>query len=143
MRFYVWTEGNPGYIAAEVAVRDLKGSDEARSWAADWWNGPCTERRIISRSEALMRPAYRTALEAWERRDDTVMQASEVARIRSDLRSEVAGIADLGCREAASALAAGDEEAIYAVVADHEHDDRCGGRYFPDEPRPRRLNAVR
>ena len=117
MRFYVWTEGNPGYIAAEVAVRDLKGSDEARSWAADWWNGPCTERRIISRSEALMRPAYRTALEAWERRDDTVMQASEVARIRSDLRSEVAGIADLGCREAASALAAGDEEAIYAVVA--------------------------
>lgn len=141
MRFYVWTDGNPGYIAAEVAVRDLKGADEAQSWAADWWIGPYTDSRIISRSEALMR--FRQALEAWERRDDAVMQATEGTQIRSEVRSEAAGIAELGCREAASALDAGDDERIYAVVSEHWHDERCGGRYFPDEPTPRRLNVVR
>ena len=55
-----------------------------------------------------MQPAYRAALEAWGRRDDDVMQAREVAEIRSDVRSEAAGIAELGCREAASALATDD-----------------------------------
>ena len=142
MRFYVFTPGSPGYISAEVAVRDLKGSDEARGWAADWWIGPYTDSRIISRSEALMRPAYRTALDAWELRDDDVMQTTEVAQIRREVREEAAGIAELGCREAARALAGGDDDDIYAIGSKHEHDERCGGRYFPDEP-PRRLNAVR
>ena len=31
MRYYVFTPGSPGYISAEVAVRDLEGADEARS----------------------------------------------------------------------------------------------------------------
>jgi hypothetical protein len=140
-RFYVFNPGTPGYITAEDAVRDLGGSDEARRWAADWWKGPYPDRRIISHAEALIRPAYRTALEAWERRDDDVMQATEVARIRSEVRSEATGIAELGCREAASALATGDDERIYAVVTDHGHDDRCGGRYLPDAT-PRRLSVV-
>lgn len=94
-RFYVFTPGSPGYISAEVAIRDLEGADKARLWAADEWahNG----RGIISRSEAMMRPAYRAALEAWERGDDDVMQATEVAQIRSEVRAEAASIADLGC----------------------------------------------
>jgi hypothetical protein len=141
MRFYVFTPGEPGYISAEVAVRDLRGADEARSWANDSWvlHDP---NRIISRSEALMRPAYRAALEAWERRDDDVLQATEAGRIRSRVRSEAVGIAELGCQEAASALDAGDEERIYAVVSDHGHDERCGGRYFADDPRPRPFTIV-
>jgi len=140
MRYYVFTPGSPAYISAEVAVRDLKGADEARGWAEDWWT-PLPRQRIITRAEALMR--YREALEAWQRHDDRVMQGTEVAQIRHDVRSEAVGIAELGCREAASALATGDDERIYAVVSDHGHDDRCGGRYFPDKPAQRRLNVVR
>lgn len=66
-----------------------------------------------------MRPVYRQALDVWERGDDDVMQTTEVAQIRREVREEAAGIAELGCREAASALDAGDEERIYAVVTGH------------------------
>ena len=140
MRFYVFTPGSPGYISAEVAVREASDEYEARAWANDEWahNG----RTIITQAEALMVPTYRDALERWERRDDAVMQQREVAQIRSDVRSEAAGIAELGCREAASAVATGDDERIYAVVTDHGHDARCGGRYFPDDPRTRPLSLV-
>lgn len=136
-RFYAFTPGAPGYISAEVAVRDLKGADEARRWAADWWNGPDTDGRIISRCEALMRPAYRTALEGTPRR-----QRDAGDRGRPDPERSAVGIAELGCREAASALATGDDERIYAVVSDHGHDERCGGHYFADDPRSRRFTVI-
>jgi hypothetical protein len=84
-RFYVWTDGTPGYIAAEVAIRDVDGTDEARAWASDWCT-PLPGQRIISEAEARMRPAYGAALEAWERRDDAVMQAAEVAEIHASRR---------------------------------------------------------
>jgi hypothetical protein len=136
----VFTPGSPGYISAEVAVRDLRGADEARSWANDSWAHQ--SNRIISRSEALMRPVYRQAVEAWERGNDDVMQTTEVAQIRREVREEAAGIAELGCREAASALAGGDDERIYAVVSNHGHDERCGGRCVAEGPRPRAFTII-
>jgi hypothetical protein len=36
------------------------------------------ERRFISRAEALMVPLYREALERWKRRDDDVLQTTEM-----------------------------------------------------------------
>lgn len=141
MRCFVWTDGTPGYIAAEVAIRELSGSDEARGWAEDWWT-PLPSQRIITRSEALMRPTYREALEAWERQDDSVMQEAEVTEIRASRRSEAAYFADLGCRDAAAAIAANDDEQIRVVVNEHAHDQRCGGPDFPDEPRRRTLSVV-
>lgn len=142
MRFYVFSSGPPGYITAEVAVRDLEGADEARAWAADEWahNG----RLIISEAKALMRPAYRQALERWERQDDAVLQDTEVAEIRASRRREASYFAELGCSDAATAIAEGDDEQIRVVINEHCHDERCGGRDFPDEPRVRRaLNVVR
>jgi len=68
MRFYVFTPGSPGCIAAEVAVRDLTDEHEGRAWADDTWS-PATyygdERRFVSRAEVLMVPLYREALERW------------------------------------------------------------------------------
>ena len=141
MRFYVWTEGDPGYITAEVAIRDVSGPDEARAWASDWWT-PLPGQRIISEAEARMRPACRDALERWERRDDAILQAREVATIRAEHRDEAMSHAALGCSVAAAALADDDAEAIRAAINEHVHEG-CGGRYFPDEPTPRRLNVVR
>lgn len=139
MRLYVWTDGTPGYISAEVAVRDLEGVDEARGWADDWWTA-LPRTRVISRAEALMR--YREALEAWERRDDAVMQRTEVAEILESRRGTAVREASEGCRMAAAALAADDDEMIREAVNEHAHEG-CGWS-FPDEPRPpRRLNAVR
>jgi hypothetical protein len=52
MRFYVFTSGSPGYISAEVAVRELGvgDPDEPRAWAAD----PVASTQAISRPP----PAY-------------------------------------------------------------------------------------
>lgn len=138
MRFYVWTDGTPGYIAAEVAVRDLEGADEARRWAADEWAHD--GRRIITRAEALMRPAYRTALEAWERRDDAVMQRTEVAEILEGKRGTAALEAAEGCSVAQAALVADDDERIRDAVYEHAHNG-CGWS-VPDEPKQRPLHAV-
>ena len=107
MRLYVWTDGTPGYISAEVAVRDLEGVEEGRGWAEDWWTTLPTTR-IITQAEALMRPAYCEALEAWERRDDAVMQETEVAEILERRRGTAELEAAEGCRVAAAALAADD-----------------------------------
>nr|MBA2601063.1 hypothetical protein [Actinomycetota bacterium] len=82
MRFYAYTPGEHGYISAEVAIRDLMGEDEARGWADDWWKPGCGSYELISRAEALMVPTYRDALEWWERRDDAILQDTEVAPIR-------------------------------------------------------------
>jgi hypothetical protein len=56
-----------------------------------------------------MVPLYRDALEAWERRDDSVLQATETAEVLESRRHEAAGLAELGCREAAAAVAERDE----------------------------------
>jgi hypothetical protein len=57
----------------------------------------------------------------------------------NDRRREAAYFAELGCREAA---AAEDDERIHFVVTEHCHDERCGGRYFPDERPSRPLHVV-
>jgi hypothetical protein len=88
-----------------------------------------------------MVPFYRQALNAWGRRDDSVLQATEVAEVLESRHQEAAGLAELGCREAAAAVAERDDERIRFVIMEHCHDERCGGRYFPDEPRPRSLQA--
>jgi hypothetical protein len=136
MRFYVFTTGSPGYISAEVAVRELSDEHEARAWANDtwipWWSDSA---RIISHSEALMVPLYRDALERWERRDDAILQATEVAEVLDGRRQEAVHFAKLGCREAIAAVADQDDERIRFVVMEHGHDERCGGRDFPDERR--------
>lgn len=141
MRFYVWIEGQPGYISAEVAVRDLRGPDEARAWANDtwipWWS---QSAKIITRAEALMRPKYREALEAWERGDDGVMQETEGAQRRGELRQEAASESALGCTVANAALNGGDPEAIEEAVQRHGHDG-CGWS-LPGEPRSRHLHPV-
>jgi hypothetical protein len=135
MRFYVFTPGSPGYIAAEVAIRELPTGPpgEARTWAEDIC-GLQEGQRLISRSEAVMVPLYREALERWERRDDSILQATEVAEILDGRRQEAAYFAGLGCREAAAALADDHDEAIHAVISEHVH-ERCGGRDFPDQRR--------
>jgi hypothetical protein len=145
MRFYVYTPGSPGYISAEVAVRELTDEHEARAWAEELWP-PATyedERRFISRAETLMVPLYRDALERWEARDDSILQGTEVAEIRASRRASAASFAELGCREAAAAVAAHDDERIRFAIMEHCHDERCGGRDFPDEPPTRHLSAVR
>ncbi len=140
MRFYAYTPGEHGYISAEVASRDLSGEDEPRSWANDELahNG----RMIISRAQALMVPTYRDALDRWERRDDSILQETEIARIHAEWRDEAASIAVLGCRAARSALEARDDDVIHAVISSHAHNERCGGRYFPDDPKPRGLRSL-
>jgi hypothetical protein len=140
-RFYVFTPGSPGYISAEVAVRELTDEHEARAWADDSWSHHWLPYRIVSRSEALMVPLYRKALEAWERRDDSVLQATETAEVLESRRREAAGHAGLGCSVASTALAAEDDEAIRAAVNEHVHEG-CGGRDFPDEPKSRSLQVV-
>jgi hypothetical protein len=144
MQFYVFTPGSPGYISAEVAVRELPTGppDEARAWAEDSWSHHWLPYRIVSRSEALMVPLYHDALERWERGDDGVLQATETAEVLESRRSEAAGHADLGCSIAAAALASRDDEAIRVVINEHCHDERCGGRNFPDEPKSRALQVV-
>jgi hypothetical protein len=93
MRFYVFTPGQPGYISAEVAVRELLSDpDEARAWADDSWGHPWLDYRIISRAEALMVPLYREALERWERRDDAVLQEAETTKILEILRRDGDGM---------------------------------------------------
>jgi hypothetical protein len=135
-RFYVFTPGKPGYISAEVAVRMLPTDrpGEALAWAEDSWSHPGLPSRIISRSEAFMVPLYRDALDRWEARDDSILQATEITEIRASRRSTVACDAELGCSVAAAALEADDDAAIAAVISEHVHEG-CGGRYFPDEPR--------
>jgi hypothetical protein len=44
-----------------------------------------------------MVPLYREALERWERRDDTVLQDTQVAQIRVEHRAEAASEAERGC----------------------------------------------
>jgi hypothetical protein len=131
--------GSPGYIAAEVAIREFEGEHEAPAWANDTWS-PAThyddERKFITRAEALMVPLYREALERWEARDDSVLQETEITEIRASRRSTVAYDAELGCSVAAAALAADDDETIATVISEHCHDERCGGRDFPDQRRP-------
>jgi hypothetical protein len=143
MRFYVFTPGTPGYIAAEVAVRELfEDTQEARAWANDtwipWWSDSA---RIIDRAEALMVPLYREALERWEAGDDTTLQETEVAEVRAGRRGTAALEAAEGCRVATAALAADDDELISDAVLAHAHAG-CGWS-FPDEPKERRLNVVR
>ena len=89
-----------------------------------------------------MRPAYREALERWERRDDSVLQETEFTEIRASHRSTVAYDAALGCSVAAAALADDDDEAIATVISEHGHDEGCGGRNFPDEPWTRPLQVI-
>jgi hypothetical protein len=92
-----------------------------------------------------MVPLYRDALERWERRDDSILQATEVAEIRASRRSTVAYDAKLGCSVAAAALEADADEAIRFVIMEHGHDVQCGGRNFPDQRRSiqvRHLNAA-
>jgi hypothetical protein len=141
-RFYVFTPGKPGYISAEVAVRVLPVGDphEPRAWANDSWPHHWLPYRIISRSEALMVPLYREALEAWERRDDSVLQATEVAEILESTRGDAELEAVAGCRVAQAALVADDDERIREAVCRHAHEG-CGWR-FPDEPKQRPLRAV-
>jgi hypothetical protein len=71
MRFYIYRPGTPGYISAEVAVRELPTDDSAhlQAWAEDTWSPSWLgdAHRFISRTEALMVPLYRDALERWER----------------------------------------------------------------------------
>jgi hypothetical protein len=141
MRFYVYTPGSPGYISGEVAVRDLTDEHEARTWADDTWSPAtyvATERRFLSRAEALMVPVYRDALERWQSRDDSILQATEVAEIRASRRSTVAYDAELGCSVAAAALADDDDEAIATVISEHVHEG-CGGRDFPGPRRSLQL----
>ena len=141
MRFCVFTPGQPGYISAEVAVRELLSDQhEARAWAEDSWAHQ-SDQRIISRSEALMVPLYREALDCWERRDDSILQTTEASEILTSRRREAASQAELGCSVAAAALEADDDEAIRAVINEHVHEG-CGGRDFPDEPRARALHSV-
>jgi hypothetical protein len=141
MRFYVFTPGSPGYISAEVAIREIPTDDpdEPRGWADDRWAGQYAER-IITRTEALMRPVYRQALEAWERGDDAMMQRTEVAKIFEDRRGTAALEAAEGCSVAQAALVADDDERIHEAVNRHAHEG-CGWR-FPDEPRLRRALIV-
>jgi hypothetical protein len=89
-----------------------------------------------------MVPNYREALDAWERRDDSVLQAIEVAQVLQARRVEAAGHAGLGCSVAAAALAIEDDEAIRVAIDEHVHEG-CGGRNFPEEPQSRSLQAVR
>jgi hypothetical protein len=143
MRFYVFTPGSPGYISAEVAVRELSTEphDEAHAWARDTW---AAERGqlVISRSEALMMPRYREALDAWERRNDDVLQATEAGEVLRSRKEDAAAQAKLGCSMAAASIAADDDDAIRDVVMAHVHDERCGGRDFLDPRRTRRLRSV-
>jgi len=139
VRFYVFTPGPPGYISAEVTIRDLMGEDEARGWADEWKPGSGSHE-LISRAEALMVPASRDALERWERRDDSILQDTEVAQTRADHRAEAESEAELGCSMAAAALDADDPEAIRVAINEHGHND-CGWQ-FPDDPKPRRLRSV-
>lgn len=139
MRFYVFTPGSPGYISAEVAVRDLTDSVEARAWAEDWWTIRAGQQ-IISRSKAVMVPMYRDALEAWERRDDAVMQRTEIAEILEGWRGTAALEAAEGCSVAQAALVADDDERIRDAVYGHAHNG-CGWS-VPDEPKQRPLRAV-
>jgi hypothetical protein len=81
-----------------------------------------------------MVPHYRDALERWEARDDSILQAREIAEIRTSRRSTVAYDAELGCSVAATALEANDDEAIATAISEHVHDG-CGGRDFPDHRR--------
>jgi hypothetical protein len=90
-----------------------------------------------------MVPLYREALERWQSRDDSILQATEVAEIRASRRSTAAYDAELGCSVAAAALEADDDEAIATVISEHCHDERCGGHDFPDKPRPRSLQVIR
>jgi hypothetical protein len=89
MRFYVWTEGTPGYISAERAIRELTDEHEARGWANDC-AGLHEGQRLISGSEALRVPHYRDAAERWEARDDSILQATEVAEVLSSRRFTLA-----------------------------------------------------
>jgi hypothetical protein len=133
MRFYVFTPGSPGYISAEVAVRELTDEHEAWAWAEETWSPAFgAAHRFISRAEVLMVPLYRGALDRWEARNDSTLQATEVAEIRASRRSTAASDAELGCSVAAAALADDDDEAIRVVINEHCHDERCGGRDFPD-----------
>jgi hypothetical protein len=142
MRYYVFTPGSPGFISAERAIRELPtdAPGATRAWAEDVC-GLQEGQRLISRSEALMVPHYRDALERWEARDDSILQATETAEIRASRRSTVAYDAELGCSVSAEALEADDDEAIASVISEHVHEG-CGGRDFPDEPRSRSLQAV-
>jgi hypothetical protein len=112
-RFYVFTPGKPGYISAEIAVRELPTGPpaESRAWAEDSWAHQ-SGQRLISRSEALMVPLYCEALERWESRDDSILQGTEIAEVRASRRSTAAYDAELGCSVAAAALEADDDEAI-------------------------------
>jgi hypothetical protein len=64
-------------------------------------------------------------------RDDGILQDTETTETLESRRQSAAGQAELGCREAASALAAEDHERICFVLMEHCHDERCGGRDFP------------
>jgi hypothetical protein len=143
MRFYVYTPGSPGYISAEVAVRELTDEHEARAWAEDAWPA-CfggEDYRYISRAEALMVPLYREALERWDARDDAILQQTEVSKIRAEHRAEAEGRAAFGCMVAAKALVDGNQDAIREAISAHEHDQRCGGR-DPELPGTRHLHPV-
>jgi hypothetical protein len=146
MRFYAYRLGSPGYISAEVAVRELPTDDPAhvQAWAEDTW-APAwlsEKHRFISRAEALMVPRFREALERWERRDDGILQDTETTAILESRRQDTASRANLGCREAAAAVDAQDDERIRFVIMEHCYDEGCGGRDFPDEPRRRSLQVV-
>ncbi|MGI8617340.1 MAG: hypothetical protein ACR2L4_11285 [Actinomycetota bacterium] len=89
-----------------------------------------------------MVPLYREAIEAWERGDDAVLQATEAGELLHSRQSHAASEAELGCSVAAAALAENDDEAIRDALMAHYHDERCGGRDFPDDPKPHRLRSV-
>ena len=88
-----------------------------------------------------MVPLYRDALERWERRDDSILQDTEVARIRAEHRAEAASEVELGCSAAGTALDADDPEAIRNAINDHAHEGR--GWSLPGEPRTRHLQPGR
>jgi hypothetical protein len=71
-----------------------------------------------------------------------VLHATEVAEVLESLRQEAVSHAELGCSVVAAALADNDDEAIRAAINEHCHDERCGCRDFPDEPKSRPLQVV-
>jgi hypothetical protein len=86
MRLYVYTPGRPGYIGAEVAVRELTDEHEARAWASDTWS-PATSWGSSAAPKRWWCRFTGTALERWEARDDSILQETEVAETRAGMRT--------------------------------------------------------
>lgn len=89
-----------------------------------------------------MVPLYREALERWERRDDAVLQETELGEAVASRKGTASLLeASEGCSVAAATLAADDDELIRRTIQEHVHEG-CGWSY-PGVPTPRRLNVVR